>query len=117
MKHDMKLLQKPFDLIQSGKKTIEIRLFDEKRQLLHTGDSITFSKLPDLQETVKVEIVDLLKYNSFRDLVSDYGMEYYSYPKDYPIKEFLKSVYAIYSEEQEKKYGVVGIKVRLMNKS
>lgn len=72
----MKLLESPYDRISSGKKIIEIRLFDEKRQKLNVGDTIKFSKLPDSKDKVKVEIVALLRYKSFRDLVNDFGMEY-----------------------------------------
>ena len=34
MKHEMKLNVEPFDKIKNGKKTIELRLNDEKRQLI-----------------------------------------------------------------------------------
>ena len=39
----MKLQLNPFEKIQSGTKTIELRLNDEKRQLLSVGDKIEFS--------------------------------------------------------------------------
>lgn len=38
----MKLNDSPFDRIKSGKKIIDIRLFDEKRKLLNLGDIIHF---------------------------------------------------------------------------
>ena len=99
----MKLLESPYERIASGKKVIEIRLFDEKRQKLNVGDIIEFSKLPDLKDKVKVEIVALLRYKSFEDLVNDFGMEYYGYPKDYSINDFVNSIYTIYSKEKEPK--------------
>ena len=61
MEHSMKLLESPYERISSGKKTIEIRIYDEKRQELNVGDIIEFSKLPDLEDKVKVEIVALFK--------------------------------------------------------
>ncbi len=111
----MKLLESPYERISSGKKTIEIRLFDKKRQKLNIGDIIEFSKLSDLNDKVKVEIAALLRYKSFRDLVADFGMEYYGYPKDYSIEDFVNSCYTIYSKEKEQQYGVLGIKIRLLN--
>lgn len=114
MKHSMKLLDTPFERIKSGKKTVEIRLFDEKRQKLRVGDTIKFLKLPDLTDKVKVEIVELLTYKSFKDLIDHYGMEYYGYPNDYSVNEFVKSIYTIYSKEQEKQYGVLGIRIKLL---
>ena len=50
MKHRMKLNKDPFDRVRSGRKKIEIRLFDEKRQNLNIGDIICFSRLPELNE-------------------------------------------------------------------
>ena len=34
MKHEMKLNNGPFEQIKNGTKTIELRLYDEKRKLL-----------------------------------------------------------------------------------
>jgi ASC-1-like (ASCH) protein len=115
MEYSMKLLESPYERISSGKKTIELRLFDKKRQELNVGDIIEFSKLPDLNDKVKVEIVALLRYKSFKDLLDDFGMEYYGYPKDYSVKNFLNSIYTIYSKEEEQQHGVLGIKIRLLN--
>ncbi len=115
MEHSMKLLESPYERISSGKKTIEIRLYDEKRQELNVGDIIEFSKLPDLEDKVKVEIVALLRYKSFKDLVTDFGMEFYGYPKDYSIEDFVNSIYTIYSKEKEQQFGVLGIKIKLLN--
>ena len=114
MQHSMKLLEGPFERVKSGLKTIEIRLFDEKRQLLQIGDMIEFSKLPDLDEKLTVKIVGLLKYKSFRDLIGDYSMEYLGYSRDYPKDEFIESIYTIYTKEEEKKYGVLGIQVKVL---
>ena len=115
MEHSMKLLESPYDRISSGKKIIEIRLFGEKRQKLNVGDIIEFSKLPDLKDKVKVEIVALLRYKSFNDLINDFGLEFYGCPKDHSINNFVNSIYTIYSKEKEQQFGVLGIKIRLLN--
>jgi len=110
----MKLLESSYNLIKSGKKTIEIRLFDQKRQKLNIKDTIEFSKLPSLEQKLKVEIVALLRYNSFRDLLGDFGLEYYGCPSSYSINSFLNELYAIYPKEKEQQYGVLGIKIKLL---
>lgn len=46
MLHKMKLQQSPFERIKEGKKSVEFRLFDEKRKQIKIGDQIEFSKLP-----------------------------------------------------------------------
>lgn len=48
MLHCMKLNRDPFEKIKSGSKTIEMRLFDEKRQRISVGDFIEFSSADNL---------------------------------------------------------------------
>lgn len=48
MIHRMKLNESPFERIKDGTKTIEFRLYDEKRRQIKIGDQIEFSKLPEL---------------------------------------------------------------------
>jgi ASC-1-like (ASCH) protein len=43
MLHQMKLQPNPFEQIKNGSKTLELRLNDEKRQLIKVGDEIEFS--------------------------------------------------------------------------
>lgn len=43
MRYTMKLRPQPFNMIRSGQKTFELRLYDEKRQKLQIGDEIEFS--------------------------------------------------------------------------
>lgn len=43
MKHEMKLNNEPFERIKNGTKTIELRLNDEKGQLLKIKDLIEFT--------------------------------------------------------------------------
>lgn len=43
MTHCMKLNAEPFEKIERGEKAIELRLFDEKRRAVKTGDIIEFS--------------------------------------------------------------------------
>ena len=54
--------------IKNGTKTIEFRLYDEKRQQVKIGDKIEFSKLPDLQETLIVDVIDLYREDTFENL-------------------------------------------------
>lgn len=43
MTHSMQLTPSPFQMIKEGTKTIELRLFDEKRRKIQIGDIIEFS--------------------------------------------------------------------------
>ena len=42
MKHIMNLNDTPYNMIKSGRKTIELRLYDEKRRMISIGDEIEF---------------------------------------------------------------------------
>ena len=109
MLHQMKLNEEPFERIKNGTKTIEFRLYDEKRRKVKIGDKIEFSKLPDLQEKILVDVLDLYTEPSFEEL----------FEKLYKDKELAKqkanAMYEIYSPENEKKYGVVGMKIKLVD--
>jgi ASC-1-like (ASCH) protein len=115
MEYKMKLLKDPFERILSGKKTIEIRLFDVKRQKLRVGDIIEFSQLPDLKNKAKVEIIDLLRYKTFKGLLNDFGGKYCGYARNYSLDDLLDNVYKIYTKEKEGEFGVLGIKIKLLS--
>ena len=68
MIHKMKLNESPFERIKNGTKTIEFRLYDEKRKQIEIGDKIEFLKLPELQEKILVEVLDLYKEETFENL-------------------------------------------------
>ena len=68
MLHKMKLQEDPFERIKIGTKTVEFRLYDEKRQTIQIGDEIEFSKLPELQEKLLVKVIDLYREESFEKL-------------------------------------------------
>ena len=106
MIHKMKLKEEPFENIKNGTKTIEFRLYDEKRQKVKIGDKIEFSKLPDLQEKILVDVLDIYKDRTFKELFE----RLIENKKE--IERKTNSMYQFYSKEQEKKYGVVGIKIK-----
>ncbi|MEX2014117.1 MAG: ASCH domain-containing protein [Parcubacteria group bacterium] len=105
MTHEMKLDLVPFEQIKAGTKTIEIRLNDERRQLLNVGDEITFSLMADQGQKVSVRVLELLHFNSFKDLFEALPPE-----RDGAVSKEYKDMYKYYSEEDEDKYGVLGIR-------
>ena len=107
MLHKMKLNESPFERIKNGTKTIEFRLYDEKRQQIKIGDKIEFSKMPDLQEKLEVDVMELYKEESFEKLFRKI------YSNDEEIELKTQRMYKIYSPEKEQQYGVLGIKVKI----
>ena len=111
MIHKMKLNESPFERIKNGTKTIEFRLYDEKRKKVKIGDKIEFSKLPDLQEKILVDVLDIYRDETFENLFKKI------FTDEDEIERKTKSMYQYYSKEQEKEYGVVGIKINLLSNS
>ena len=107
MLHKMKLNESPFERIKNGTKTIEFRLFDEKRQQIKVGDQIEFSKLPNLQEKLLVDVVELYREETFENLFRKL------YTDEEEISKKTKAMYEIYSSEKEQKYGILGIKIKI----
>ncbi len=71
MKHYMRLNPEPFELIKSGKKTVELRLLDEKRRLLQIGDEIEFMSTSDNTQHIFCRVTQLHRFNSFKELLED----------------------------------------------
>ena len=111
MIHEMKLNESLFERIKNGTKTIEFRLYDEKRRKVKIGDKIEFSKLPDLQEKILVDVLDMYIDETFEMLFRKL------YTDKEEIKRKAESIHQYYSYEEEKEYGVVGIKISLLSNS
>jgi ASC-1-like (ASCH) protein len=115
MLYQMKLHEESFGRVQSGQKTLELRVFDEKRQRLNLGDRVEFANAADLSQTVRTEIVGLLRYNALSDLIDDMPAAYLGFEEN--EKRYIKeSMFEIYTPEEEKQYGVLGIRIRLAEK-
>lgn len=113
MEHQMKLFPGGFYGIKEGKQLIEVRLYDEKRRRLNLGDTITFSLLPDLKETIQTEVIGLLQYGSFEELFTNINLEQWN-ARNWTVKQCVEQCRKYYSEEEETKYGVLGIRIRLI---
>lgn len=111
MIHKMKLRDKPFKLIKAGTKTIELRLYDEKRKLLNVSDVIEFTNI-DTKEVIKVEILQLHRFNNFDDLYKHFNKISMGYEENEVANPSDMEEY--YSKEEQQEYGVVGIEIKLL---
>jgi len=107
MIHKMKLNEEPFEKIKNGTKTVEFRLYDEKRKQIKVGDKIEFSRLPELQEILLVDVLELYQEKTFEELFKKLYKE-----SEEEIKKKVQGMYEIYSPEKEKQYGVLGIRIK-----
>ena len=111
MIYEMKLNNEPFNLIKSGSKTIELRLNDEKRRKLAVGDKIEFIN-KDTNEKIMTEVIKLHNYPSFEELYKHFDKATLGYSEGAKAEPSDMNKY--YSEEEQNKYGVLGIEIKLI---
>lgn len=108
MEHTMKLQPVPFSKIASGQKTIELRLYDEKRKAISLGDTVRFvCTASDAQLLVRV--VALHRFDSFAALYAALPLTKCGYAEGQKADPSDMEVY--YSKEEQSKYGVLGIEI------
>ena len=106
----MKLKEQYFNYIKFGTKTYEIRLNDEKRQKIKIGDYIEFQKEPLKEEKIIYKVDDLLYFKNFEELINKIDITLLASSKE-TKEELLKTLNSFYNAEEQKKYGVVAIKL------
>ena len=111
MIHNMRLHNSPFELIKNGTKAIELRLNDEKRQLLNIDDIIVFENR-STNEIIHTRVVNLHKYNSFEELYKHFDKISLGYSEDEEAN--YKDMEKYYLPSEQEKYGVVGIEIKLI---
>ena len=110
MEHELKLQPRYYEYILDGSKDIEIRLYDEKRQKINLGDIIIFKKEPELNESFKVKVVGLLRYENFDSLFNDFTIDRLA-DRSMSKLELLEELEKFYTKEKQKEYGVLGIRI------
>ena len=110
----MNLHHEPYCMIASGKKAIELRLFDEKRQQIDVGDVIIFTDT-HTGECVKAKVLALHRFDSFQELYKSLPLLKCGYTEDDIDTASADDMNEYYSLEKQKKYGVVGIEICLLN--
>ena len=104
--HNMTLKQPYFDLIKNGKKTIELRLYDAKRQQIAPGDEIIFQNGDKSNTVVVMGLVRARSFASLFDIidVKKTGLE--------EREKAISIMEQFYDQDAQNKFGVVGIVVK-----
>lgn len=110
--HTMKLHPQPYEMIKSGQKTIELRLFDEKRQKLRPGDLIRFTNTAT-GEMLTAEVLRLHRFESFARLYEALPLLQCGYTEEDVDTASPEDMLAYYSAREQEMYGVVGIAVKV----
>ncbi len=117
----MHLTDEQFEKVKVGTKTIEIRLFDDKRKLVDIGDYIEFRKVSDENEHVIRKVSDILGIEkSFTKIftkinfsskeweeVLRFSPQSLGAPEDSTIQSLVENMYQYYDKADEEKYGVI----------
>lgn len=113
IQHSMYLHGGPFMAIEEDKKTIEARLFDEKRRAIKLGDEIIFANR-DSDETLCTEVTGLLHFPTFEQLFDHVPAERFGKAS---TEQLMQQIRQFFSPEDEQKYGVLGIVLKRKPKS
>lgn len=111
MVHNMKLNESPFEKIKAGTKTIELRLYDEKRRKVQVGDTIEFTSLVN-GEKIQAVVLALHIYPSFEELYNKFDKVLLGY-EEHEIALYT-DMGEYYLPTEIEKYGVVGIEIKLI---
>lgn len=106
---ELNLRKKYFDLIKTGEKTIELRLFDEKRKNIKINDLLIL-KNSENKNLLNIKVINLYRSNSFENLVKLFDIQKTGFNS---IEELNNCILEFFTKEKQEKYGVLGIEMRL----
>jgi len=107
----MNLAPSAFNSISIGKKTIEMRLYDEKRARVNVGDEIEFENT-DTHRKIRCTVKNLTRYKDFFELYSKVDKTAIGYNATETATA--EDMYNFYTPELIKKYGVLAIEIELI---
>lgn len=121
--HIMPLSEEMSIAIKEGTKTVEVRLFNEESKRIDIGDYIEFIR-ENKEEVIKVRVCNLVIRESFKELFERdidfkntelrFTPEQLGAPTNSTVDSLIKGMYQCYTEEQEKKYGVIAFILELV---
>ena len=108
MIHYMELWDDSFMAIKEGWKTVEMRLNDGKRAIIHEDDTIEFTNTAT-EEKIQCRVLKVYHYSDFYELYNHHSKESIGYKEDEAANP--EDMLLYYTKEQINKYGVVGIEI------
>ena len=109
MIHQLNLCHKPFASIKENRKSIEMRLYDEKRSKIQIGDILEFTDL-ETSEELRCEVINIKTYPSFVELYKDNDKSLLGYKSD--EKADPKDMLLYYPQERQDKYQAMAIFIK-----
>ncbi len=71
---------------------------------------------PPVEERVAVKVYGLSRFSSFNDLFSVFDRTKFGHKEGIKLEEQVQGMYDVYKVEDEVKYGVLGIHIKLLDK-
>lgn len=99
-----------FQAIKEGRKTVEVRLNDEKRRKINVDDTIEFILMPEQNDRLRVKVTEIRQYDTFQAMYQDIPFRDFDC-ESWTMEEMIKGTYQIYSPEQEKYWGTLAITI------
>ena len=112
--HRMRLDAAPFARIESGEKTIELRLWDEKRRRIQAGDIIRFESTSDDTDTLYAQVEGLRFFASFDELYAALPLRACGYTAEEAKTASPRDMDRYYTPEDQARWGVVGIELSVL---
>ena len=100
-----------FQLIKTKKKIIEGRLNKSSFQKIQINDIIIFI---NMNQNIFVKVLDIKHYTTFRKMLETENFKDVT-PLSESIEDSLKIYRNCYSKKAEEKYGIIAIKIELIN--
>ena len=109
MEHNMNLVPWAYEEVKSGRKDIEVRLNDEKRQKMNVGDIIVFTNT-ETGEQLKAQIVERHLFDTFEELFNTFNHTRIGV-KETDTAEIMNN---FYSKEDQETYKALGLEIKLI---
>ena len=110
MIHEMRLNAQPFKKIKDGEKTIELRLYDEKRRAISVGDIIVFTSR-ESGEKLQKRVKALHVFANFKQLYASLDLRKCGYAPDELAGAKAEDMEQYYSAREQERCGVMGIEL------
>ncbi|MBR3779518.1 MAG: DUF3850 domain-containing protein [Clostridia bacterium] len=114
MIHTLNLQPQPFAMIAEGLKTIELRLYDEKRSQIGVGDTLVFVHTENPTQTLTATVTALHRFPDFAALYAALPLDQCGYLPEELSTASPEDMNVYYSAEKQARYGVVGIEIALI---
>ena len=109
--HAMNLNPAPFEAIKMGRKNVEMRLNDGKRQFIAVGDYICFTNTETCEELL-VRVVGRAEYPSFEELYANYDKLSIGYKENEVADP--RDMLLYYTEEKIAEFGALALTVKVI---